>query len=30
VHIRRLRSKLDDYTNSYIHTVRNTGYKFRE
>jgi DNA-binding response OmpR family regulator len=28
VHIRRLRSKLDDYTNNYIQTVRNVGYKF--
>jgi len=28
VHIRRLRSKLGDYTNKYIQTVRNIGYKF--
>ncbi len=28
VHIRRLRSKLSDCTNSYIQTVRNIGYKF--
>jgi len=28
VHIRRLRSKLNDYTNNYIQTVRNVGYKF--
>jgi len=28
VHIRRLRSKLGDYTNNYIQTVRNIGYKF--
>ena len=27
VHIRRLRSKLGDYTNNYIQTVRNIGYK---
>jgi len=30
VHIRRLRSKLGDYTNSYIQTVRNIGYKFNK
>ncbi|MBN2462165.1 MAG: response regulator transcription factor [Dehalococcoidia bacterium] len=30
VHIRRLRSKLGDYTNNYIRTVRNIGYKFSE
>ena len=30
VHIRRLRSKLGDYTNNYIQTVRNIGYKFSE
>ena len=28
VHIRRLRSKLDDTKNSFIETVRNIGYKF--
>lgn len=28
VHIRRLRSKLNDCTGNYIHTVRNIGYKF--
>ena len=27
VHIRRLRSKLEDFTNIYIQTVRNIGYK---
>jgi len=27
VHVRRLRSKLGDYTNNYIQTVRNIGYK---
>ena len=30
VHIRRLRSKLSDYTNNYIQTVRNIGYKFSQ
>lgn len=30
VHIRRLRSKLGDYTNNYIQTVRNIGYKLSE
>ena len=27
VHIRRLRSKIEDHTNSYIETVRNVGYR---
>ena len=30
VHIRRLRGKLNDPNNTYIQTVRNIGYKFRE
>jgi len=30
VHIRRLRSKLGDSTNTYIQTVRNIGYRFSE
>jgi len=30
VHIRRLRSKLDDAPHTYIETVRNIGYRFRE
>lgn len=30
VHIRRLRTKLDDYAGSYIQTVRNIGYRFNE
>jgi DNA-binding response OmpR family regulator len=30
VHIRRLRSKLDDAPNTFIETVRNIGYRFRE
>ena len=30
VHIRRLRSKLDDAPDTYIETVRNIGYRFRE
>lgn len=29
VHIRRLRSKVDGFTHSYIETVRNIGYRFR-
>ena len=29
VHIRRLRSKLEDSTHSFIETVRNIGYRFR-
>ena len=29
VHIRRLRSKLEDTTNTFIETVRNIGYRFR-
>lgn len=29
VHIRRLRSKIDDPTHTFIETVRNIGYKFR-
>jgi DNA-binding response OmpR family regulator len=30
VHIRRLRSKIEDPTHTFIETVRNIGYKFRE
>jgi DNA-binding response OmpR family regulator len=30
VHIRRLRSKIEDSTHSYVDTVRNIGYKFKE
>ena len=30
VHIRRLRSKLEDSTHTFIETVRNIGYKFKE
>lgn len=30
VHIRRLRSKIEDATHSFIETVRNVGYRFRE
>jgi DNA-binding response OmpR family regulator len=30
VHIRRLRSKIEDSTHSFIETVRNVGYKFKE
>ena len=30
VHIRRLRSKIEDSTHSFIDTVRNIGYKFRD
>lgn len=30
VHIRRLRSKIEDQKHSFIETVRNIGYKFRE
>ena len=30
VHIRRLRSKIEDATHSFIETVRNIGYKFRD
>ena len=30
VHIRRLRSKLEDSTHTFIETVRNIGYKFRD
>jgi two-component system, OmpR family, alkaline phosphatase synthesis response regulator PhoP len=30
VHIRRLRSKLEDPTHTFIETVRNIGYKFKE
>jgi len=29
VHIRRLRSKIEDSTHSFIETVRNVGYRFR-
>ncbi|MFQ5987794.1 MAG: response regulator transcription factor, partial [Dehalococcoidia bacterium] len=30
VHIRRLRSKIEDSTHTFIDTVRNIGYRFRE
>jgi len=30
VHIRRLRSKIEDFTHTFIETVRNVGYKFRD
>jgi two-component system alkaline phosphatase synthesis response regulator PhoP len=30
VHVRRLRSKIDDPKHSYIETVRNIGYRFRK
>ena len=30
VHIRRLRSKIEDPTHTFIETVRNIGYRFRE
>lgn len=30
VHIRRLRSKIEDSTHTFIDTVRNIGYKFRD
>jgi len=30
VHIRRLRSKIEDSVHSFIETVRNIGYKFKE
>lgn len=30
VHIRRLRSKIEDSTHTFIETVRNIGYKFRD
>ena len=30
VHIRRLRSKIEDSTHTFIETVRNIGYKFRK
>ncbi len=30
VHIRRLRSKIEDSTHSFIETVRNIGYRFRK
>lgn len=30
VHIRRLRSKLEDQTHTFIETVRNIGYRFKE
>jgi DNA-binding response OmpR family regulator len=29
VHIRRLRSKIEDSTHTFIETVRNIGYKFK-
>jgi DNA-binding response OmpR family regulator len=30
VHVRRLRSKIEDSTHSFIETVRNIGYKFKD
>ena len=30
VHIRRLRSKIEDSRHSFIETVRGAGYKFKE
>jgi DNA-binding response OmpR family regulator len=30
VHIRRLRSKIEDSTHTFIETIRNIGYKFKE
>lgn len=30
VHVRRLRSKIEDHTHSFIETVRNIGYRLRE
>ncbi len=30
VHIRRLRSKIEDHNHTYIETVRNIGYRFKE
>ena len=30
VHIRRLRSKIEDSTHTFIETVRNIGYRFRK
>ena len=30
VHIRRLRSKIEDANHAFIETVRNIGYRFRE
>ena len=30
VHVRRLRSKIEDSSHTFIETVRNVGYKFRE
>jgi len=30
VHIRRLRSKIEDRNHSFIETVRNIGYRFKE
>ena len=29
VHVRRLRSKIEDATHTFIETVRNVGYRFR-
>jgi DNA-binding response OmpR family regulator len=29
VHVRRLRSKIEDRSHSFIETVRNVGYRFR-
>jgi two-component system alkaline phosphatase synthesis response regulator PhoP len=29
VHVRRLRSKIEDRYHSFIETVRNVGYRFR-
>jgi two-component system alkaline phosphatase synthesis response regulator PhoP len=30
VHIRRLRSKIEDINHSFIETIRNIGYRFRK
>jgi len=30
VHIRRLRSKIEDSTHTFIETVRNIGYRFKK
>ena len=30
VHIRRLRSKIEDASHTFIDTVRNMGYKFKD
>jgi len=29
VHVRRLRSKIEDRHHSFVETVRNVGYRFR-